>query len=123
MTLCFASGMALAQDAPDKAGPGNPVLQKTAALTAQFNLTEEQQAKVQEIVANQIGQVKALKADSTLTDEQRKEKAQALSKAAMEQILALLTPEQKEAWRQKRREKNTPVGNVNAPDADKEKTP
>ena len=77
--------------APKKhGGRGNPV----AMLTEKLGLTADQQAKVTAIWKDSQTQMKALRADTSLSDDDRRAKMGALMKSQHDQIRAVLTPEQ-----------------------------
>ena len=63
-------------------------------LTEKLGLTADQQAKVTAIWKDSQAQTKALRADTTLSDEDRRSKIGEIMKAQHDQIRALLTPEQ-----------------------------
>ena len=84
--------------APTKEAPKDWVAERANSLKEKLGLSDEQTEKVKEILASQREQMKALKSDTTLTEEQRKEKAREIEKAALDAISAILTPEQKAKW-------------------------
>lgn len=63
-------------------------------MTKNLGLTADQQQQVAAILKAQAEQGKALRDDTSLSKEQRREKMQAQGKATREKIRALLTPEQ-----------------------------
>jgi len=85
-------------------------------LYSQLNLTEEQKAKIQEIQKSRRDQLSALKEDTTLTPEQKREKMRTIMESCQKQMDEILTPEQKqkldqlreqmrERWKQHQQEK------------------
>jgi Spy/CpxP family protein refolding chaperone len=62
---------------------------------ANLNLTDDQKTQVQKIRQDTKSQSEAVKGDTTLTPDQQHAKMQEIHKASHEQILALLTPEQR----------------------------
>lgn len=78
-------------------GAGHPRLAKHAAgYWTQLGLTEDQKAKIQEIRKSTHEQIKALKADTSLTPEAKKAKAHEIIQAQHSQIRGILTPEQQQ---------------------------
>ena len=65
-----------------------------AELTQKLSLTPEEQATVGGIIASARTQMKALRADDTLSKEDRRARAKAILEASRVQIRAALTPEQ-----------------------------
>src|SRR4029077_7036169 len=69
--------------------------QHMAMLAQKLNLTDAQKEQFQQIGRDMRKQGMAIRQDSSLTDEQKKEKTQALRKQAHQQMFSVLTPEQK----------------------------
>ena len=63
-------------------------------MLGQLNLSEEQQKKIEPVLAKQAEAQKALKADTALSDDARKAKNQEISKATNDQLKEILTSEQ-----------------------------
>ena len=76
--------------------------QHMAMLAQKLNLTDAQKEQFQKIGKDMRKQGMAIRQDSSLTDEQKKEKTQALRKQAHQQMFSVLTPEQKEQLKQMR---------------------
>lgn len=70
----------------------------------QLNLTDEQKAKIQEIMKSRHTQLQALREDKTLTKEQIREKSKAIMESTQKQMDEVLTPEQREKMQQIRAE-------------------
>jgi periplasmic protein CpxP/Spy len=66
---------------------------------AKLNLTDDQKAQVKKIREDSKTQMDALKSDTTLTPDQRQAKAKEIHKSSHEQIVQLLTPEQRKQMR------------------------
>lgn len=66
-----------------------------AKVLKELNLTDKQKADLKPILKEQHAQATALRADSKLTPEQKREKMKELMKATHEKIANLLTAEQK----------------------------
>ena len=61
-------------------------------------LTTEQQAKVKPILEDQSKQMKTMREDTTLTQEQKREKMKQLHESTHSQINEILTPEQQKKF-------------------------
>ncbi len=86
---------------PKKDSPQDWVAQRANSLKEKLGLSDEQGEKVKEILASEQEQMKALKADTTLSEEQRKERAKEIARSANEAILSILTPEQRALMQEK----------------------
>ncbi len=69
-------------------------------LGRQLGLTQEQVAQIKPIVANRQQQMASLRADSTLTPQDRRAKARSIMQDSRNQIEALLTDTQKQQYEQ-----------------------
>jgi Spy/CpxP family protein refolding chaperone len=67
-------------------------------LDEKLGLTDAQKADIQQILAAEANDIKAVWQDKSLSDEQKKDKTQAIRTASKEKIDAILTAEQKEKW-------------------------
>lgn len=76
--------------------------QHMGRLAEKLNLTDAQKAQFQQIGKDTRKQGMAIRQDSSLTDDQKKEKMQALRKQSHQQMFGILTPEQKEKLKQMR---------------------
>src|ERR1041384_3923423 len=65
-----------------------------------LNLTEDQRAKVQTIFQGERSQVEALRSNTALTEEQRKQQLRELHQSNHQKLLAVLTPEQQAQMKQ-----------------------
>lgn len=74
------------------------------AMAKKLNLSQDQQDKLKPIFEKQHEQAKAIKNDSSLTQDQKKEKFQALRQDTMAQVNTILTPEQQQQWQQMRQQ-------------------
>jgi periplasmic protein CpxP/Spy len=118
--MAFTSTASLAQaPAPQppakaaKAGKGEHG--KLAKVLKQLNLTDQQKADLKPILMDQRTQAKAIREDSKLTPEQKKEKMKDLMKATHEKIAAILTPEQKAKLKELRRNHEHKGGTATTP--------
>lgn len=69
-----------------------------------LNLTPDQKEALKSIRENERQQAQAIKNDSSLTAEQKKAKFKELRKSSHEQMMAKLTPEQQEKFKELRKE-------------------
>lgn len=76
-----------------RGGPGGPK-ERLQKMAEHLGLTAEQKEKVDAILKEQMEQGRAIRADESLTPEQRREKKQEFDKATRVKIRAVLTPEQ-----------------------------
>ena len=69
-------------------------------LTKMLTLTDDQQAQIKPILADEFTSMKAVKDDSTLADDAKKDKMKTLSDDAKAKISAILTPDQQQKFAQ-----------------------
>lgn len=74
-------------------------------LAQKLNLTDDQRAQFQKIRQNSMKQARAIRSDSSLSDEQKKQKMGDVRKQSHQQLFGILTPEQKEQLKQMREER------------------
>jgi len=115
---------ALRTGGPPPGGPrgmrGTPNLEQ---LTTALNLTDDQKAKIKPILDAQRQKMTDLRADTTLSQEDRRTKMQAIRQEMSDQMKVILTPEQFTKWQQvpQRPRRNGPppggpnAGSTNAP--------
>ena len=84
-------------------------------LARKLNLTDDQRQQFRQIGQRTRQQVMSIRSDSSLTDDQKKEKLQALRKQSHQEMFAILTPEQKEQLKQMREERQKEQGKSKAP--------
>jgi Spy/CpxP family protein refolding chaperone len=79
-------------------GPGPSRRRAAGAMRVlqQLNLTPEQRTQVRSLFQQQRQQVQAIRQDQSLTTEQREAKIKAIREGTHEQLLASLTPEQRQ---------------------------
>ena len=78
--------------------------QHMAMLAEKLGLTDAQKAQFQQIGRDMRKQGMAIRQDSSLTEDQKKEKMQALRQQSHKQMFSVLTPEQKEKLKRMREE-------------------
>ena len=113
LALAFVGSVAFAQQpaaTPDSQQSPAPIERhhapnphrETARLTRQLNLTPDQSAKVEPILADREQKVAALRSDTSLTDDARRQQMHAIQKQSREQLEAILTPAQQEQMKSMR---------------------
>lgn len=70
------------------------VQEKLQRLSSELNLTEDQKAKIKPILQNEVGQLKEVHNDSSLSTDQKQSKMQDIHSSAKTQINEILTPDQ-----------------------------
>jgi Spy/CpxP family protein refolding chaperone len=70
-----------------------------------LNLTDSQKQAIEAIRVDVKDQLKALKKDTSLTDEQRQQKLKQIKMETRKQVWAVMTPEQQKIWAQEQRER------------------
>jgi periplasmic protein CpxP/Spy len=73
---------------------------KLQQISQQLNLSEEQKTKLKPILQDEGDQLKALKSNTSVSSQDKLQKAKEIRAAHKEQIDAILTPEQKQKWQQ-----------------------
>ena len=73
-------------------------------LAEKLGLTDQQKQQFQAIQKNMWQQGRSIRQDSSLTDDQKREKMQELRKQAHKEMFEVLTPEQKEQLKQMRQQ-------------------
>ena len=86
----------------DRAARAKERLQK---MQANLGLTDEQSQKIQAIMTEQREAIKGVKSDTTLTEDQKKDKMKAARADVEAKIAAILTPEQKTKWEQLKKDR------------------
>ena len=102
----FARPQAAAQQpAPPQAAPKMPprqlsVDERLDRMSKELNLTQEQRDKIRPLLEEQDKQMGELRNNTSLTQEQKRDKARAMMMETHEKLVAVLTPEQKEKLKQ-----------------------
>lgn len=68
-------------------------------LSKELNLSDEQKEKLKPILHDEAKQMRAVHEDSSLTPDQKRDKAKQIRKTFRPQIQAVLTPEQQEKFK------------------------
>lgn len=88
-------------------------------MSKKLNLTEDQKTKLQPIFNDQFQQMKAVREDTSLTREQKRDKMKQIHETFHPQVMAVLTPDQQQkleqmrANREARRGKGAPASQEN----------
>jgi len=78
------------------------VRDRMAAIAVELKLTDEQKAKLKEVFQGPTEQIKALRANTNLTPEQKMKEYQAIQEKVEPQVKEILTPEQFTKWQAER---------------------
>jgi Spy/CpxP family protein refolding chaperone len=76
--------------------------ERMGRMASELNLTDAQKAQLKPILEQQRAQMQALKANTSLTQEQKREQFQQLREDGRKQFLSVLTPEQQQKLRDMR---------------------
>ncbi len=97
-----------------RAGAMQRQRQHMAMLAQKLNLTDAQKQQFQQISQNMFRQGMAVRRDSSLTEDQKKEKIQALRKQGHQEMFGVLTQEQKDQLKQMREQHQKEQGTSKA---------
>ena len=104
-----AAGVTFAQTPPQASTPdkhagmhqkGESAEQYLQMLSEKLNLTDDQKAKLKPVLQDQMQQMKAVREDSSLSEDQRRAKMKSIHESLHDQINAVLTPEQQAKFKQ-----------------------
>ena len=115
------------QTAPSQTAPSGDAAQGRAPAQSDqdndnpLNLTDEQKAKLQPIIADENKQMDAVRSDTSLTTDQKIQKANQIRSDASPKIRAVLTPEQLQKLAQLQEKAKQQRENQNAPPSDSQK--
>ena len=113
--FCWVSSLATAQDSgasnpqstPGSSegmsghGPGHGHFDPTkraAMLGKRLNLSSDQQSKVEDVLKSEQTQMQSLRADSSVSQDDRRSKMMEIHKSSNDQIRALLNDDQQKKW-------------------------
>ena len=88
-----------------------------ARMAKKLNLSQDQQNQLKPVFQQQHQQAKAIRDDASLTQDQKKEKFQALRQDTMAKVNGILTPEQQQQWQQMRAKHQHGTNGDNQPPA------
>jgi Spy/CpxP family protein refolding chaperone len=98
----LVASMAMAQTAPAQRGPRGAGAERGFQ---QLNLSADQQSQVKQLMQYQRTQMQALRGNSSLTPEQRKDQVRQLRESNHQKMMALLSPEQQAQFKQLRQQR------------------
>ena len=75
---------------------GEDVDQRLGHMSRELNLTDDQKAKLKPVLEDEMKQMQAVRDDSSLSREQRRDKMMQIHQSTKPQVEAVLTPEQKD---------------------------
>ena len=100
--LLTASTSVFAEDEKPKAPGAHAPGERLKMMTDKLGLNDEQQGKIKAIIEKNMPKAKELREDTALSQEDKRAKMQELRKAEVEEIRAVLTPEQQEKMKELR---------------------
>jgi Spy/CpxP family protein refolding chaperone len=83
---------------------GESLDQHLQMLSEKLDLTEDQKTKIRPILQDQMQQMKAVRADGSLSEEQKRAKIKSIHDSSHDRINAVLTPEQQAKLKQMRQD-------------------
>ena len=113
--VLFAAVLTFAQTSQESQAPtpdkhagmyhnGDSADQHLQMLSEKLNLTDDQKAKLKPVLQDQMQQMKAVREDSSLSEEQKRTKMKSIHESLHDQINAVLTPEQQAKFKQMKQE-------------------
>jgi Spy/CpxP family protein refolding chaperone len=91
-------------------GPGGPGGEMRGKIAEELGLSEDQKAKMGEVMKEQAPKYKALREDTSLSKEDKMAKAKAIREEGAAKIKGILTPEQFEKWQKMQQNRRGPGG-------------
>jgi periplasmic protein CpxP/Spy len=106
LALALSGGLAFAQQQDSALAPTakhnhhahNPQ-QEAAKISKKLNLSADQTAKLEPILADRNNKIAALKNDTTISQEAKKQQIHAIHQQTRQQLAAILTPDQMQQLR------------------------
>ena len=83
---------------------GESAEQHLQMLSEKLNLTDDQKAKLKPILQDEMQQMKAVREDSSLSEDQKRAKMKSIHESLHDQINAVLTPEQQAKFKEMKHE-------------------
>jgi len=71
---------------------------KLQEISSELNLTDDQKTQLKPILQDEMGQIKAVKDDASLSPDQKKAKVSDIRQNYKSQINSVLTPDQQKKW-------------------------
>ena len=120
--LCGTALSAQAQDGMAQGGAMHPMGpmsadQRLQHMTQMLNLTSDQQTKIKPILENESQQMQALRADTSMTREDKFGKMRSIRETTNSQITPILTTAQQQKWQQEQAQMRQHMHNGVAPNA------
>ena len=111
ISVLLAAGLTFAQPSQESQAPapdqhagmhhnGESADQQLQMLSEKLNLTDDQKAKLKPILQDQMQQMKAVRADSSLSKDQKRAKIKSIHDSSHDGINTVLTPEQQAKLKQ-----------------------
>jgi periplasmic protein CpxP/Spy len=82
------------------------VQQKLQHLSSELNLTDDQKTKLKPILQNEVSQAKAVRDDSSMSDDAKQAKIKQIHASTKQQMNEILTPDQQQKLAAMKAEKN-----------------
>jgi len=110
------AGSSQTQAAPEQgqAGTSGAAQQQRDPVAEALNLTDDQQAKLQPIIREEMTQINAARNDTSLTQEQKQQKIDQIRQTEFPKIQAILTPEQQKKLAEMQEQARKGQGGANA---------
>lgn len=113
--ILLAAGLTFAQTSQEQQAPtpdkhagmhhhAESVDQLLQTLSQKLNLSDDQKANIKPILQDQMQQMKAVRTDSSLSEEQKRAKIKSIHDSSHDRINAVLTPEQQAKLKQMKQE-------------------
>jgi Spy/CpxP family protein refolding chaperone len=120
--LCGSALYAQAQNGMAQGGAMHPMGpmsadQRLQHMTQILNLTSDQQTKLKPILENESQQMQSLRADTSMSREDKMGKARSIRETTNSQITPILTPAQQQKWQQEQAQMRQHMHNGVAPNA------
>ena len=118
LLACTGVGRAQSTNAPARGARRGSVQQRVDRMNSELNLTADEKSKVTALFEADAKKRQELRADTSLSREEKRAKGQELMAEQDKKLKAILTPDQFEKW-QKMRQQFRPRRSGNNPSADK----
>ena len=99
-----------AQDAMKGTSQATSVDSRLQMLSDKLNLSDDQKTKLKPILQDEASQLNALKSDTSMTSQQKMDKAKEIRASHKSQIDTILTPDQQQKWQQMRQQAMEKMG-------------
>jgi periplasmic protein CpxP/Spy len=99
-----------AQDAMKGTSQPTSVDSRLQMMSDKLNLTDDQKTKLKPILQDEASQLRALKSDTSMTSQQKMDKAKEIRASHKSQIDTILTPDQQQKWQQMKQQAMDKMG-------------